>query len=123
MTLWVSSDYYEGSPSSATWKQLEIPTYPTGQNWNWYDSGEIDLSAYKGKNISLAFKYTSTTSYAPQWEIKNFAVKKASTQDIEVIKPSQQQAKKILHDGQILILRGDKTYTLTGQEVKVLANF
>ena len=28
------------------------------------------------------------------------------------------QAQKILQDGQILILRGDKTYTLTGQEVK-----
>ena len=29
-----------------------------------------------------------------------------------------QQAQKILHNGQILILRGDKTYTLQGQEVK-----
>jgi hypothetical protein len=25
---------------------------------------------------------------------------------------------KLLRDGQVLILRGDKTYTLTGQEVK-----
>jgi len=28
------------------------------------------------------------------------------------------RASKILHDGQIFILRGDKTYTLTGQEVR-----
>ena len=118
MTLWVSTNYNEGVPSSATWKKLTIPTYPTGQNWNWFDSGDIDLSAYKGKKISLAFKYTSTTSYAPQWEIKNFAVKKASTQDVEAAKSSQQQTEKILRNGQIFILRDDKIFTLTGQEVK-----
>lgn len=118
MTLWVSSDYYEGVPSSATWQQLTIPTYPTGQNWNWFESGEIDLSAYKGQKISLAFKYTSSTSYAPQWEIKNFAVKKVSTQDVEAVKPSHQQATKILRNGQIFIIRGEKTYTMTGQEVR-----
>ncbi len=119
MTLWVSSDYYEGAPSSATWQQLTIPTYPTGQNWNWFESGEIDLSAYKGKQISLAFKYISTASYAPQWEIKNFAVKKFSTQNIEIAPTSQEPiATKILRDGQIYILRGEKVYTLQGQEVR-----
>lgn len=39
------------------------------------------------------------------------------TQDIENIS-SDIKAAKILHDGQILILRGDKTYTLQGAEVK-----
>jgi len=118
MTLWVSLDYYEGAPSSATWQQLTIPTYPTGQNWNWFESGEIDLSAYKGEKISLAFKYTSTISYAPQWEIKNFAVKKASTQDIDVLQSSQPSATKILLDGQIYILRGEHVYDAQGKIVR-----
>ena len=39
------------------------------------------------------------------------------TQDIEVVS-IKDSATKILHNGQILILRGDKTYTLQGQEVK-----
>ena len=39
------------------------------------------------------------------------------TQDIEIV-PSKTKASKILRNGQILILRGDKTYTLQGQEVK-----
>lgn len=39
------------------------------------------------------------------------------TQDIEVVS-IKDSATKILHNGQILILRGDKTYTLTGQEVR-----
>ena len=37
---------------------------------------------------------------------------------IENININHQTANKILHNGQILILRGDKTYTLQGQEVK-----
>lgn len=39
------------------------------------------------------------------------------TQDIEIV-PSKTKASKILRNGQIFILRGDKTYTLQGQEVK-----
>lgn len=41
-----------------------------------------------------------------------------STVDIDNIVPNQPTATKILRNGQILILRGDKTYTLQGQEVK-----
>lgn len=117
MTLWISTNYDSGSPSSATWKQLTIPTYPTGQNWNWFESGEIDLSSFKGENISIAFKYTSTTSYAPQWEIKDFSIKQVGTA-VDNVKIEQSNAAKILLDGQIYIMRGDKTYTTTGQMVK-----
>ena len=31
---------------------------------------------------------------------------------------NEQEASKILHNGQIFILRGEKIYTLQGQEVK-----
>ena len=37
---------------------------------------------------------------------------------IENIETNRSNMTKILHDGQIFILRGDKTYTLQGQEVK-----
>jgi len=39
-------------------------------------------------------------------------------QGIEDVQSEQAQGSKILHNGQIFILRGDKTYTLTGAEVK-----
>ena len=39
-------------------------------------------------------------------------------QGIEDVLSDQVQNTKILRNGQIFILRGDKTYTLTGQEVK-----
>ena len=39
------------------------------------------------------------------------------TQDIEIV-PSKTKASKILRNGQIFILRGEKVYTITGQEVR-----
>ena len=117
MTLWVSTDYESEDPSSATWEQLTIPTYPPGTNWTWYNSGEIDLSAYKGQYVNVAFRYTSTADYAPQWEIKNFSIKKSTT-PIDEVYIEQSSAAKILENGQIYILRGGKKYTLQGVEVK-----
>lgn len=66
-TLWVR----EGE--TGDWTQITIPTYMTGTDWNFVDVS-IDLSAYKGKNIQLGFRYTSTTAGAGTWEIKNLKV-------------------------------------------------
>jgi len=74
MALYVSSDYEDGKPNTGTWSKLTIPTYPTGSNWNFVGSGNIDLSKYAGQSITLALKYTSSTSSVPQWEVKNFKV-------------------------------------------------
>ena len=66
--------------NNGEWTEVEIPNYITVDSWNFESSGDIDLSAYKGKNIKFAFKYTSTTSAAATVEIKNikFAVSKRS---------------------------------------------
>ena len=42
----------------------------------------------------------------------------ADTEDIDDVRRNDVQCTKVVRDGQILILRGDKTYTLQGQEVK-----
>lgn len=117
MTLWISTDFNDSNPSGAKWDCLAIPNYPTGSNWDWYESGEIDLSAYKGQSVNIAFCYKSTTSYAPQWEIKNFSVKESPT-SVENAFLEQPTTTKFVRDNQVLILRGEKTYTVTGQEVK-----
>ena len=54
-----------------TWTAVAIPTYPTGSDWNFVSSGDIDLSGYVNKSIQIAFKYTSTPSSSAKWEIKN----------------------------------------------------
>lgn len=53
------------------WNDVTIPNYGTGNNWTFVKSGDINLSAYKGKNIKFAFVYTSTATVAATVEIKN----------------------------------------------------
>ena len=55
------------------WSVLTINTWPTGADWNFVDN-TTSLSTYAGKTIQIAFKYTSSTSRAGSWEIKNFKV-------------------------------------------------
>lgn len=118
MSMWISADYDESAPDEAQWTRLVIPTYPTGNNWNWFNSGDINLSEYKGQNVNIAFCYKSNTNFSPQWEIKNFTVKEAISTALGNTIEHFSSATKILRNGQIYILRGDKIYTLTGQEAK-----
>lgn len=67
-TLWITKD------NGTSWKKLAIPTYPAGNNWTFVNSGEIDLDAFAGSKIKIAFKYNCTTSASATWEIKNFKV-------------------------------------------------
>lgn len=68
-----------GSSEDLTqWQQLSVPSYPDGTNWNYISSGDVDLSKYAGKQVQLAFCYTSTADVAPTWEISDLTVKNAS---------------------------------------------
>ena len=51
------------------WTSLEIPEWPTGKFVN---IANINLSKYVGRKIQVAYKYTSTTTSAGVWEVKNF---------------------------------------------------
>lgn len=55
---------------------------------------------------------------APIWKEFSVMAIPESTEDIQSVTTDNTQNQKILCNGQILILRGDKTYTLTGAEVK-----
>ena len=54
--------------------KLEGINWPTGKNWNFVESGSIDLSKYAGKKITIAFHYTSNAETAPTWEIGKISV-------------------------------------------------
>lgn len=59
-----------------SWQGLVIPTYSAGTDWTFVDSGEIDLKDYLGSKIQFAFRYKSTTSCAPTWEIKDVKIER-----------------------------------------------
>ena len=60
--------------TASEWKELDGITWPDGKSWNAVNSGKIDLSAYAGKTIQVAFKYvgnTKGTGNTPTWEVYN----------------------------------------------------
>ena len=67
LTLWVK-EY-----GAAEWTQVTIPTYGTNTNWT-FVTAAVDLSAWAGKKVQIGFKYTSSTSAAATWEVKNVVV-------------------------------------------------
>lgn len=71
MTAWITTNY-TGNVSTTEWDPIAL-TYSS--NFVFANTGDIDLAAYVGSNVVIAFKYVSTSASAPSWEIKNFLVK------------------------------------------------
>ncbi|MBR3022409.1 MAG: choice-of-anchor J domain-containing protein [Bacteroidaceae bacterium] len=69
------STSFEGDVEKASWVTLTVPTWPSGNDWNFVDSGDISLAGYVGTKVYIAFRYTSTTTTAPTWEIKSLTIK------------------------------------------------
>ena len=66
-TVWISKDGGE-------WINLpiEASAYPT--SWEFKAAGVWDLAAYAGSKVKIAFKYSSTTTKAGTWELRNVSV-------------------------------------------------
>ena len=61
------------STDGKTWTDLEVAGYPTKNGWDFVTS-TADLTKYCGKTIYIGFLYSSSTSAAPTWEVKNFVI-------------------------------------------------
>ncbi len=75
----VSYQYSDNEPSteenaSTTLIPITIANTPAGNDWNYINTGAIDLSAFKGQKIRLGFRYTSTEASAGTVEFKNLQV-------------------------------------------------
>ncbi len=65
---------FEVSEDGQNWSAVEIPNYPSNSGFTFVNSGEIDLSAYCGKKVKVAFRYRSTSAKAGTWEVNNFSI-------------------------------------------------
>jgi hypothetical protein len=75
LQVYISTNYTgTGSPAAATWTAVSGNIAPTDSNYAWTPSGAINISAYVGGNIHIAYKYTSTTSASATWEVDNVKV-------------------------------------------------
>lgn len=75
LTVMISTNYDGVSlPASATWTDITnvLPFAFSSGSWNWTNSGNFDLAAYKQAGVYVAFKYKSTTASWDSWEIDNF---------------------------------------------------
>ena len=72
LSMMISTNY-DGDVTTANWTELNLSQWPAGSNWTFMNS-TADLTNYAGQTVTIAFKYTSNTSAAATWEVKNFVV-------------------------------------------------
>lgn len=70
-----TSVWVEVRPEGGQWTKLDGLAFPDALSFTFVPSGNMDLSAYRGKKIQFAFRYTSTAVKAGTWEVKNAVVK------------------------------------------------
>lgn len=71
-----ATENYTGNPATTAWTLLPATLDTnTGAFGDWVSSGNVNLNAFLGKNVRIAFKYTSTTSAAATWEVDDFKIK------------------------------------------------
>lgn len=61
------------STDGKTWEDLEVSGYPASNGWSFVTS-TASLNKYCGKKIYIGFLYTSSSSSAATWEVKNVSV-------------------------------------------------
>ncbi len=74
LEVYVSTDFDGTNFGSATWTQLS-PTLPTSSNSNyeWVESGSIDLSSYIG-NVAVAFKYKGSNTESTSIQVDDVVI-------------------------------------------------
>lgn len=59
---------------SSSWTAVNVPVWPEAGSWTFVSAGSLNLSAFAGKKVQVAFKYASSSAGADTWEIKNLKV-------------------------------------------------
>jgi trimeric autotransporter adhesin len=74
LQLKVSTNYITGTnPNTATWTTIN-GNFPASNTDVWILSDNLDLSAFIGTNVYIAWVYTSTTTAAARWTIDDIKV-------------------------------------------------
>jgi hypothetical protein len=75
-SVWISSDYTEGSPLKAQWTQLHYEGFPSGTNWIYVNAFASIPTEFLGKtNTRIAFRYTCDHDDSATWQVRNVLVR------------------------------------------------
>lgn len=83
--LKVSDDYVD-DVTTAKWTDLAFDNSGLGTSWAFKTISGLDLSAYKGKKIHIAFQYKGTDACAPTAEIRNLKIIEPNYWDVCLFK-------------------------------------
>ncbi len=83
--LKVSEDYAD-DVTTAKWTDLAFDNSGLGTSWAFKTISGLDLSAYKGKKIHIAFQYKGTDACAPTAEIRNLKIIEPNYWDVCLFK-------------------------------------
>ena len=84
ITMWVSADYELGShPNTASWTKLS-GIYPNTEDFSDFQNQETSLDSFIGQIITIAIKYTSTTTDARTIEIKHITIQEGAVNGNQV---------------------------------------
>lgn len=128
-TTWEGNVYTE-----AQWQQMEqagavflpamgsrlgtkfIPVAADGSSNYWSNTKDNENSAW---SVSITDGYSIVTyCYDIQDGVGVRLVTEDLTQDVENVQSDKVQCTKVVRDGQVLLFRGEKTFTVTGTEIK-----
>ena len=71
-----ATDNYTGDVTTTTWTEIVVTTKPTGSDWNFVQSEDVDFSAYdNSSSVVIAFELISTATASATWEIKTVTLK------------------------------------------------
>ena len=85
LEVFFSNNYDGTNPSTSIWTSL-ICDLSTG-NWNWVESGDIDLSSFSGANCYIGFKYTCTETEAAGWEVDDILLIGQTSEPVITVSP------------------------------------
>lgn len=70
------TDNYTGSIATTVWtKKTAVFDTDLAAFAGFINSGKVDVSSFKGKDLVVAFKYTSVDGASTTWELDNFSVR------------------------------------------------
>ena len=95
------SEDYDGVPEDATWRLLDVtfpPLKPSGGFTNFVSSGDISLNSYSGKEVTLAFRYTSNSSACYAWEVTDVKVTAYTVPDALPLIAEENDSEAITYD-------------------------
>jgi len=114
LKLRVSTNYSgTGAPSAATWTDLNA-TFPGAGSDTWTQTPSVNLSAFKGTKVYVAFVYTSTTTGAARWTLDDISLTNSATPPAPTILTSTNQ---LAFGYQAVNTSGTQTLNVSGADL------